>query len=325
LEAAARSAREHGLHVAGVLTKPFLVSTLRGMLQAARAKPVDTIESVRVDESNKTADSFAISKRELKRALAHRELHLVYQPKIECATGCLAGFEALVRWIHPRHGLILPDRFIPYAEKSGLVDALTDEVLDQAVEWLMTQWPGVAAKDPAHPPNCPAPNISLSINLSAKTLMDLTFVDRVAARCHDRELDLARLIFELTETSAMENPASSLALLTRLRMKGFQLSIDDFGTGYSSMLQLVRMPFSEIKVDKSFVITALESKESRTVVRSIVDLGRSLGIKVVAEGVEDAATLEYLKQIGCDLAQGYFVGRPMRADALEQWVAHRAR
>lgn len=118
----------------------------------------------------------------------------------------------------------------------------------------------------------------------------------------------------------MEDPVTSLALLTRLRMKGFQLSIDDFGTGYSSMLQLVRLPFSEIKVDKSFVTTMRQSRESRTVVKSIVDLGRSLGIKVAAEGVEDAEILEYLKQIGCDLAQGYFIGRPMPGGETEHWM-----
>jgi EAL domain-containing protein (putative c-di-GMP-specific phosphodiesterase class I)/FixJ family two-component response regulator len=325
LEAAARSAHEHGLHIAGVLTKPFLVSALTNILRPGpHARSADAKQDTRVEESDKTADVFETSKRELERALANRELHLVYQPKIECATGCLAGFEALVRWTHPRHGLILPDRFIRLAEESGLIDALTDEVLDQAVKWLTMHRPNVTATDPTPPHNCIPPNISMSINLSAKSLNDLTFVDRVTAWCHDCDVDPAVLIFELTETSAMDDPATSLALLTRLRMKGFQLSIDDFGTGYSSMLQLVRMPFSEIKVDKSFVMTALISKESRTVVRSIVELGRSLGIKVVAEGVENAETLEYLKQIECDLAQGYFVGRPMNGDALEQWIARRA-
>jgi EAL domain-containing protein (putative c-di-GMP-specific phosphodiesterase class I)/CheY-like chemotaxis protein len=325
LEAAARSAHEHGLHIIGVLTKPFLVSTLRSMLQPAlQTKSADGNVSAHLDQSKKTAASFEISELELERALANHELHLVYQPKIECATGCLAGLEALVRWTHPRHGLILPDRFIPLAEESGLIDALTDEVLDQAAKWLTAQRPGTAAADPALQLNCPVPNISMSINLSAKTLNDLTFADRVAARFRDCGVGPDRIIFELTETSAMEDPATSLALLTRLRMKGFHLSIDDFGTGYSSMLQLVRMPFSEIKVDKSFVITTLQSKESRTVVRSIVDLGRSLGIKVAAEGVEDPETLEYLKQIGCDLAQGYFVGRPMTGEALEGWTARRA-
>jgi EAL domain-containing protein (putative c-di-GMP-specific phosphodiesterase class I)/FixJ family two-component response regulator len=323
LEAAARSAHEHGLHIVGVLTKPFLVSALRSMLQTTpHIGSVDAEREAAVHLPDKQNGAFTTSVVELEHALANRELHLAYQPKIECETGRLAGFEALVRWTHPIHGLVLPDLFIPLAEQSGLIDALTDEVLDQAVLWLTTQWPVAAAAKP-HAAGYPPLDVSMSINLSAKTLKDLTFVDRVAAWCQARVLDPTRLIFELTETSAMENPTTSLALLTRLRMKGFQLSIDDFGTGYSSMLQLVRMPFSEIKVDKSFVMTALKSKESRTVVRSIVDLGRSLGIKVVAEGVENSETLEYLKQIGCDLAQGYFVGRPMVGEAIAQWIARR--
>lgn len=323
LEAAARSAREHGLHIAGMLTKPFLVSALKSMLLPGLQSPSAELRAPGVSRSDAKLDVFALSVSELERALANRELYLVYQPKIECAGGGVAGFEALVRWAHPSHGLIMPDQFIPLAEESGLIDALTDVVLDQSVRWLTTLWPAVAAAVPARASGGLAACISMSINLSAKTLKDLTFVDRVATWCQEHAIDPARLIFELTETSAMENPATSLALLTRLRMKGFQLSIDDFGTGYSSMLQLVRMPFSEIKVDRSFVSTALKSKESRTVVRSIVDLGRSLGIKVVAEGVENSETLEYLKQIGCDLAQGYLVGRPMNGDAIGQWLTRR--
>jgi EAL domain-containing protein (putative c-di-GMP-specific phosphodiesterase class I)/FixJ family two-component response regulator len=310
LEAAGRSAHEHGLNIVGVLSKPFLAAALRDMLLAAPEKvSAKAALGARVPARKKNSDTFEISDDELKRALASHEMRVVYQPKVECATGCLAGLEALARWAHPRFGLIMPDQFIPFAEESGLIDALTDEVLDQALDLLCTQFPGR--------PAC----ISMSINLSAKTLTDPAFVDRVTDRCSSRDIDPGRLIFELTETSAMEDPVTSLALLTRMRMKGFQLSIDDFGTGYSSMLQLVRMPFSEIKVDKSFVITMRQSRESRTVVKSIVDLGRSLGIKVAAEGVEDSDMLDYLKQIGCDLAQGYFIGRPMQGDQIARWMA----
>jgi len=243
----------------------------------------------------------------------------VYQPKVECATGCLAGFEALARWLHPTHGLIMPDRFIPLAENCGLIDALTDEVLDQALDRLSKLFKAGRPSAGIRPCGDSAESISMSINLSAKTLQDRSFVDRVAVRCRDRHIEPARMVFELTETSAMEDPVSSLALLTRMRMKGFQLSIDDFGTGYSSMLQLVRMPFSEIKVDKSFVMTG-QSDESRAVVKSVVNLGQSLGIKVAAEGVEDADILEFLTRIGCDLAQGYFIGRPMPGEQIDPWM-----
>jgi EAL domain-containing protein (putative c-di-GMP-specific phosphodiesterase class I)/ActR/RegA family two-component response regulator len=326
LEAAARSADEHGLNIIGALAKPFPITALKNLLLPAEpGPPVETKPAGPKKDANGEAttrlSSIDVVTRDFAHALTNHEVHLLYQPKVDCASGRLAGFEALARWTHPVHGLILPDQFIPFAETSGLIDALTDEVLDQAAKWLTTEWPRVAAAFPSPPaPKDAIANISMSINLSAKTLSDLAFVDRVTDWCEYREIDPARVIFELTETSAMEDPTTSLALLTRLRMKGFHLSIDDFGTGYSSMLQLVRMPFSEIKVDKSFVMTALKSKESRTVVRSIVELGRSLGIKVVAEGVEDSETLEYLEQIGCDLAQGYFVGRPMNGEALAQWV-----
>jgi len=150
-------------------------------------------------------------------------------------------------------------------------------------------------------------------------LRDQALVERIVDRCAARHIAPERLIFELTETSAMEDPIASLDLLTRLRMKGFQLSIDDFGTGYSSMLQLVRLPFSEIKVDKSFVMTANRSAESRTVVRSIIELGHSLGLRATAEGVEDADTLAYLKSLACDLAQGFLIARPMSGADACKW------
>src|SRR5690606_31753968 len=142
-----------------------------------------------------------------------------------------------------------------------------------------------------------------------------------------RKLDLPpnRIVLELTESSAMANQAASLGFLTRLRIKGFQLAIDDFGTGYSSMLQLVRLPFSEIKVDKSFVMTSRGSQESRSVTRSVIDLGRSLGLESTAEGVEDEETLRFLREIGCDLVQGFLVSPPLDGEGMLHWVAERCR
>jgi EAL domain-containing protein (putative c-di-GMP-specific phosphodiesterase class I) len=291
LGAARRSAHEHGLNIVGALSKPFAASSLRHLLLAApETAPVEANGAVCSDRVETPGYGFEVSVHELNRALANRELQVVYQPKIHCATGGVAGFEALARWDHPLYGLLMPDQFIPFAENSGLIDALTDELLDQALDWLSTQFRASAAPGATHPPNRPTAGISVSFNVSAKTLKDPSFVDRVTRRCHDWNVDPERIIFELTETSAMEDPVTSLALLTRMRMKGFQLSIDDFGTGYSSMLQLVRLPFSEIKVDKSFVTTMRQSR-----------------------------------QIGCDLAQGYFIGRPMPGGQTEQWMAHTTR
>jgi len=187
------------------------------------------------------------------------------------------------------------------------MDALTREVSEQSLRWLARSFPGSA--------------LSISINISARTLVDFQLGELASSLCRELTIDPGRVIFELTESSAMTDPVAALGLLTRMRMKGFQLSIDDFGTGYSSMVQLVRLPFSEIKVDKSFVMAAAQFQEARTVTKSIVDLGHSLGILATAEGVEDAPTLDFLNAIGCDLAQGYFIARPMLGDVANDWMA----
>ncbi len=307
LDAAGRSAVEHGLDIAGVLSKPFSSAALRELL-TQNFKAAGTFEKAAAGDGAQVSKHapFHVTTAELGRALARRDLKVFYQPKVACDGGALAGFEALVRWLHPERGLIPPDLFVPFAETHGLIDVLTDQVLDQSLEWFSA--------------NFPTGEATLSVNLSARTLKDRQFVERLAARCLQRNVAPRRLIFELTETSAMEDPVASLDLLTRLRMKELQLSIDDFGTGYSSMLQLVRLPFSEIKVDKSFVMTAMQSQESRTLIKSIIDLGHNLGLRTTAEGVEDRPTMDYLKSVGCDLAQGYFIARPMPGDEAVAWA-----
>ena len=316
LDAAKRSADEHGLNIVGVLAKPFITAAMQELL----LQPADEFAGGQPPRARgPVPQSRDIAVAELSRALENRELHVVYQPKVECTTGDLAGFEALTRWSHPHRGLIMPDQFIPLADQHGLMDALTDEVLDQALGWFFSSFLGGGKENStAGRPGCP---LSLSINLSATAFKNQSIVEHITARCLRHRIPPERLIFEVTETSAMEDPVKSLQLLTRLRMKGFRLSIDDFGTGYSSMLQLVRMPFSEIKVDKSFVMWGTRSKESLAVVKSIVDLGRSLGITSVAEGVEDPQMFEYLQEVGCDFAQGYWIARPMDRDAMETWLA----
>jgi EAL domain-containing protein (putative c-di-GMP-specific phosphodiesterase class I) len=196
------------------------------------------------------------------------------------------------------------------------MDELTFAVVRKALQWFLGDFAASAARLPALP--------SLSVNISPSALRDLQFVERLSDYCRGSGIEPARLIFELTETSAMEDPVASLDILTRLRMKGFQLSIDDFGTGFSSMLQLVRLPFSEIKIDKSFVMTAIASCESQAVVRSVIELGHSLELRVVTEGVEDDATLRLLHDLGCDVAQGFFVGRPVPGNELLAWLARDA-
>lgn len=313
LGAAERSAAEHGLNVIGVVSKPFSARAFRSIISSGAIISPPGVSEERFNE-------FVVSPANLQRALDERQFVMVYQPKLYCATGALAGFEALVRWHHPTAGVILPDAFITDMENLGLISDLTDQVIEQALSWFSTHLGRFGNRqrgEKDHP-------LSLSLNISAKNLLDLEFADRIANRCHELAIEPADLIFELTETSAMDDPTLSLDLLTRLRMKGFQLSIDDFGTGYSSMVQLVRLPFSEVKIDKSFVMTARRSQESRTVIKSIVELGRSLGLRTSAEGVEDATAFDLLRQVGCDMAQGYYIAPPMYGDETLQWLdSHR--
>jgi EAL domain-containing protein (putative c-di-GMP-specific phosphodiesterase class I)/ActR/RegA family two-component response regulator len=304
LDAARRSATEHGLDIVGVLPKPFLPNTLRAMLEARRGKMGTYAGRVTGAQGG-----FEVTETALIQALDRHDLQLVYQPKVECNTGALAGFEALVRWHHPVAGIVMPDQFIRLAENWNLIDALTGRVLDLALRWLSKSGCG--------------PEVSIAVNISARSLVDSWLVDLASDICREVTVDPSRLIFELTESSAVMDSGTALDLLTRLRVKGFHLSIDDFGTGHSSMVQLVGLPFSEIKVDKSFVSASLRSPEDRAVTKSVVDLGHSLGLRVTAEGVEDGPTLELLNTMGCDLAQGYFIGRPMTVDVIADWIAQR--
>jgi EAL domain-containing protein (putative c-di-GMP-specific phosphodiesterase class I)/FixJ family two-component response regulator len=302
LEAAQRSATEHGLSIAGVISKPISREALR--LLVGEGSVSDQPPSVETQSENR--DEFEVTVTDLQIALDRHEFVLAFQSKIECKSGVTAGFEALVRWKHPDRGIIMPERFIPIMEETGLIDALTAQVFNQSLEWFSRYFP--------------KSKLMLSLNISAKSLIDLQLADNLSDLCRCFQIDTERIVLELTETSAMVDPILSLDLLTRLRMKGFQLSIDDFGTGFSSMIQLVRLPFSEIKVDKSFVMQAQQSSEARTVIKSIIDLGHSLGLLVTAEGVEDLDTLNYLNSLGCDLAQGYFIARPMWGDAEHIWA-----
>jgi EAL domain-containing protein (putative c-di-GMP-specific phosphodiesterase class I)/FixJ family two-component response regulator len=305
LEAAQRSAMEHGLSILGVISKPISKDALRLLIGDGSERD----EPTSAEKQSAHKDEFEITKPDLQNALDRHEFVMAYQPKIECRSGATAGFEALVRWNHPDWGIVMPDDFIPVAEKNGLIDALTAQIFEQSLEWFSQSFP--------------QPNPKLSLNISAISLVDIQMADNLSALCRRFQIDTERIVLELTETSAMVDPILSLDLLTRLRMKGFQLSIDDFGTGFSSMVQLVRLPFSEIKVDKSFVMQAQHSSESRTVIKSIVELGHSLGLLATAEGVEDFETLNYLNSLGCDLAQGYFIARPMWGEAARNWVEQR--
>jgi EAL domain-containing protein (putative c-di-GMP-specific phosphodiesterase class I)/FixJ family two-component response regulator len=305
LEAAQRSAAEHGLSILGVIQKPISKEALLALI----GEGGDRNEPASVGMLSAHSDALKITEAELKGALERHEFVLAYQPKVLCKTGAPAGFEALVRWKHPSRGIVMPNEFIPLAEQTGLIEDLTEQIFDQSLKWFSASFP------PPHP--------QLSLNISARSLVDIQMADSLLSLCRRYGVEPERVVLELTETSAMVDPTLSLDLMTRFRVKGFHLSIDDFGTGFSSMVQLVRLPFSEIKVDQSFVMRAQQSQESRTVIKSIVDLGHSLGLLVTAEGVESIEIFDYIKSVGCDLAQGYFIARPMWGEDALAWIQQR--
>jgi EAL domain-containing protein (putative c-di-GMP-specific phosphodiesterase class I) len=245
---------------------------------------------------------------ELARAIANDELRLDYQPKVDVRSGGVTGVEALVRWQHPTRGRLGPDSFIPLAEQSGLISDLTRWVMSTAVDqWR--RWQAIGLE------------ISIAINFSARNLDEIDSPDVLERLCRSVDVPCSQFIIEITESAAASDEIKMMDIATRLRLKGFRISIDDFGTGYSSLVQLQRLPFSEMKVDKSFVLQCTAASESLIIVKSIVDLAHNLNLKVVAEGVETLEVLEQLRRLGCDLAQGYYIGRPMEGVRLPAWVS----
>jgi EAL domain-containing protein (putative c-di-GMP-specific phosphodiesterase class I) len=238
---------------------------------------------------------------DLRRALLGNEFFLVYQPKVSLTSGRWTGVEALLRWRHPELGLVPPGQFIPFAEAEGLMQPLTARVIAMALERCAV-WQRAGF------------DIAIAINLSARDI-EPGFPDGFESACSAATVAPRRIAFELTET-ATHNLIDLLDVATRLRLKGTRLSIDDFGTGYSSVVQLHRLPFSEVKIDRIFVSELESSTEARTIVRAIVDLAHALGLGVIAEGPETAREVEFLTEIGCDQAQGYFFARPTEADAI---------
>jgi len=231
-----------------------------------------------------------------------------YQPKIELQSGELAGVEALVRWQHPDHGLLYPDAFISIAEGSvELIGRLTEFVLNtalrKAIEW----------RDQGD-------NLSFSFNLSATSLMDLKLPDNILQILRIHRFKPEMTILEITESVAMEDPSRTMDILTRFRLMNIRLSIDDFGTGYSSLVQLYRLPFNEMKIDKSFVMKSMVDKEAAAIVRITIELGHSFGLTVVAEGIEDQETYDWLKELGCEIGQGYFISKPIDARGFPVWM-----
>jgi diguanylate cyclase (GGDEF)-like protein/PAS domain S-box-containing protein len=247
---------------------------------------------------------------ELRRAIDERELVLHYQPKAVLEDGEVRSVEALLRWQHPDQGLIFPDSFIPVAQETGLIRPLTLYVVDEALRQCRA-WRDEGLE------------LSISVNLSMRNLLDLEFPEQVAGLLRHWEVDASQLELEITESTMLANPSRTKAVLGELHALGIKLSIDDFGTGYSSLAYLRRLPIDEIKIDRSFVMRMDEEADDVTIVRSTIDLGRNLGLEVVAEGVETQAIWDKLRDLGCNVAQGYFLSRPVPPEKLQAWLEER--
>lgn len=290
IHAAHRLGSAHGLRIVGGLEKPFDLNSLEQML------------------GHFSQERYAISKANLVDALDRNELRLHYQPQVKASSGKPCGVEALLRWEHPDYGLLLPTYFLDLAEKTGFITEITKWVCASTAAQL-AQWT----------PSEPA--LSMSINLSIRDLETPDFPCWVESAVREQGLDPASFVLEVTEREAASDAKEFMEVLTRLRLKGFQLSIDDFGTGYSSLAMLQCAPFTELKIDKYFVMESERERDADVIVRSVLNLGHTLGLRVVAEGVEEPSTHERMRNIGVDVIQGFHTARPMTADACSRWLS----
>jgi diguanylate cyclase (GGDEF)-like protein len=246
---------------------------------------------------------------ELRRAIDADELVLHYQPLAALRDRNVVAVESLVRWLHPEHGLLYPDQFLPLAEQTDVIDKLTAWVLRTAARQIMDL--------------APHADLTVAVNVSARSLSRAGFGDDVIAILHETGLPPDRLIIEVTETALLVDPTRAAAVLEQLSMAGVRISLDDFGRGQTSLAYLSTLPLDELKIDRSFVLDMLTNPAHATIVRSIIDLGHNLDLRVVGEGVETHEVLAGLEASGCDIAQGYLLARPMPADQLHEWIARR--
>jgi EAL domain-containing protein (putative c-di-GMP-specific phosphodiesterase class I) len=296
-EALALSARQelglaYGLDVPAVLEKPLTAAAL----DAALAPQFIRTKNIRAED--------------LRRAVDRAQLRVHFQPQVRITNRAwsVTGIEALLRWDHPDYGLIYPDQFIGMAERNGLIAGLTDFVLQAGIEQI-SSWNRVGL------------NLNLCVNLSPTLVTDDDFPDRMLEYLRQRNVEPTQLTIDVTETAALVDPAPTFDILTKLREKRFGLSLDDFGSGHSPLSQLYKLPFSEVKIDRSLGVELPHSEKVRKIVGAMIDLGHNLGLSVACVGVESAGALAFLQQSGCDSAQGYYIARPMPQEDLSRWLA----
>jgi EAL domain-containing protein (putative c-di-GMP-specific phosphodiesterase class I)/FixJ family two-component response regulator len=287
-----------GLHVVAALKKPLKIGTLREALgNVDRAK----------QRIPKRMKNLPIEASVLRAGIEAGEIVVHYQPKVDILTGDVRGLEALARWQHPTLGLVLPDEFIGVAEKNNLIHELTMQVMNQAL-FQTAIW------------NMYDLDLSIAVNVSPLLLNRSELLDEIASLQQTHEVPAENIVLEVTETSLVRELGVALGVLTRLRLRGFGVSLDDYGTGFSSMQQLARIPFTELKIDRSFVHGAHARESLQVILRSALELANELGLSTVAEGIEDVEDWRLLQGYGCTLGQGWLIAKPMSADEFIPWL-----
>jgi EAL domain-containing protein (putative c-di-GMP-specific phosphodiesterase class I)/CheY-like chemotaxis protein len=295
--------RAYGVKILGVIQKPITPEKLAALIKLhlpAQANPNLT-----------QTDALSFTIEEIVQGIRNDEFEPFFQPKVELASGRIKGAEALARWRHPQKGIVAPYAFVGPLEDHSLIDKLTWLILSKSVDFCC-EWRTESGLD-----------VSVSVNVSGKSLADVNFADRVTELVKRRNLDCRNIILEVTESAATTDIGHSLETLSRLRMKGFGLSIDDYGTGYSSLQQLARIAFTEIKLDQSFIKNAATQQAARIILESTIDMAKKLGIVTVAEGIETEQDWDLLLELGCDLAQGHLIAKPIEASEFLTWARDR--
>ena len=298
LQTVEKLAHSNNIRILGYLHKPFRIDLFASLL----TKVTPHLEALaKKNEKN------IYKPEEVSEGIKCNELLNYYQPKIDFTTGMVVGVESLVRWQHPRDGLVYPDQFVGVAEEKNLIDELTEVVIYNAVsqtkKWLDA---GV--------------NIRVAVNVSMENLKSLDFPDIVACYAESSGVSPRNIILEVTESRLMIDPRAALEILTRLRLKGFLLSIDDFGTGHSSFTQLHDIPFSELKIDRSFVHNVSSNNTKRAIFNASLNLAKQLEMEVVAEGIEEKKDWDFVAKTGCHMAQGYYIAKPMHGDEVLDYL-----
>ena len=299
LDTARQLGSAHGLHVLGSLLKPFRVIELQEMLNTIHAPTEEKHTHVKTGPE--------LSCEDLAEAIRDNQLILHFQPQLELISGDVYGAEALCRWHHPEHGMIFPDQFIQLAEDCGLMPQLTDRVLKLALD-AASQWRKNGLE------------LSVSVNIPVSMLSDLNLPNNISNLMKAADVPPNGILLEVTETGLIQELKECLDVLTRLRMKGLELAVDDFGTGYSSFSQVQNIPATELKIDKSFVMNMTESESAKAIVDSVIDIGKRLNMRVLAEGIETEDIRSQLAEAGCRYGQGYLFSRPVPPDDFVHWV-----